>query len=89
MGSNNHVARALTFPEAQMQNPGAQAPGPVNPYQQFQPQPAAAGYPYAAGPAGQVPVAQYTYIQVTALSCSCLYAQLAKLGGICGPMWAQ
>ena len=73
MGSNSHVARTLTFAEAQMQYAAAPPAGSVNPYQQFQPpQAAGAAYPY-----GQAPAPQYTYIQVwnVVITCDRLFAR--------------
>ncbi len=74
MGGNNHVTRTLTFAEAHMQHAAGHPAAPMNPYQQLQSlqQPGGA-YPYAPTPASQMPVTQYTYIQVQLnLHCSSL-----------------
>ena len=73
MGGNNHDTR-LTFAEAHMQHAAGHPAASMHPYQQLQStqQPGGA-YPYAPTPASQMPMPQYTYIQVRLnLHCSLL-----------------
>ena len=83
MGDHMPVARTLTFAEAQMQNAAGQQAGHlINPYQQFhQPQPVGTAYPYAGPPTGQMPMAQYAYIQVQ-LRIACI-ANACRLATCC------